>query len=72
MTISRAYSLLEADEVVQRRRGVGMVVIKKAEQPNKLLNPAVRQLVTDAKQLGLEEKELMAMIRNQWKKKKGA
>lgn len=69
MTISRAYSTLEQDSVVERRRGVGMVVIRQAQKPNKLLDPAIHQLVSDARQLGLNEKELMTMIRSQWKKK---
>ena len=69
MTVSRAYSTLEQDKVVERRRGVGMIVIRKPQKPNALLDPTIKQLVSDAKQLGLNEKELMARVRIQWKKK---
>jgi GntR family transcriptional regulator len=69
MTVSKAYSILESDHVVERKRGVGMVVIKKAARPNALLKPTIAQLVADAKQTGVTEAELTRLIRAQWKRK---
>lgn len=69
MTVSRAYSQLEADSVVERKRGIGMIVIRKAIRPSGVLKPAIKQIVSDAKQLGLTEKELARLIREQWKGK---
>ena len=71
MTISRAWSMLESESVVERRRGVGMVVIRKPRKPDTLLAPAIKQLVDDALQLGVTEKELTEMIRIHLKKKGG-
>lgn len=67
MTVSRAYSQLENDEVVERKRGVGMVVVRKPIRPNGVLKPAIKQIVADAKQFGLSEKELTKLVRDQWK-----
>ncbi len=66
MTVSKAYSQLESDGVVERKRGVGMVVIKKAEKPIDYLKPGIRQLVADAKQLGVTNTQLNRMIKNHW------
>ena len=60
--------MLESDGVVERKRGVGMVVIKKAEKPGDYLRPAIEQLIADAKQLGYSSTELTKLIRNSWKK----
>ena len=68
MTISKAYSMLESDSVVERKRGVGMVVIKKAESPSDYLKPAIQQLIADAKQLGISNTQLNKMIKSNWKK----
>lgn len=67
MTVSRAYSQLETDGVVERKRGVGMVVVRKPIKPNGVLKPAIKQIVADAKQLGLSEKELTKLVRDQWR-----
>ena len=68
MTVSKAYSILESESVVERKRGVGMVVIKKAVKPASLLKPVIKQIVADAQHLGLSEKDLSKLIREQWKK----
>ena len=70
MTVSKAYSQLESEKFVERRRGIGMVVIKKAQKPESVLRPAIRQLVDDARQLGLSEKQLTQLIQETWKGKK--
>ena len=67
MTVSKAYSLLESDSVVERKRGVGMVVIKKAEKPSNYLKPTIKQLIADAKQLGISNSQLNKMIKDHWK-----
>jgi len=67
MTISRAYSLLEADGAVERKRGVGMVVVKKAEKPTDYLRPTINQIVEDAKKFGLTQTQLIQLIRKSWK-----
>lgn len=67
MTVSKAWSMLEADGIVERRRGVGMVVIRKAEKPEHSLRPAVKQLIADAKQMGLTSAQLTKLVRHHWK-----
>ena len=66
MTVSKAWSLLEVEGIVERRRGVGMVVIREAEHPEKCLRPAIAELILEAKQLGLTSSQLTKLIRNQW------
>lgn len=68
MTVSKAYSQLETNGVVERRRGVGMVVVRKRKQPKGVLKPSINQIVSDAKQLGLTERELVKLIRERWQK----
>ena len=67
MTISKAYSLLESEGIVERKRGVGMEIIKKAEKPIDYLRPGINQLIVDAKQLGISRTQLDQMIRKLWK-----
>jgi GntR family transcriptional regulator len=58
MTVSKAYSLLEAEGLLERRRGLGMVIAdvrpasRKAERLS-LLEPALRAAAQQARQLGL-------------------
>ena len=70
MTVSRAYSQLEADGVVQRKRGVGMIVIRKASRPADLLLPTVDRLIVDAKETGMTESQLIALVRKNWKSRR--
>ena len=59
MTVSRAYSQLEAEGVLERRRGVGMVVAAArgagltAEARLRLLEPRLRDVIREAGDLGL-------------------
>jgi GntR family transcriptional regulator len=57
MTVSKAYSLLEAEGLLERRRGVGMVVAATARPAGKerlaLLEPALLALARQARQLGI-------------------
>ncbi len=77
MTISKAYSLLEAEGLLQRNRGRPMTVTggRKAQeslaQRTKQLEPLAAQLVSAARQLELTERELIALIRRNWEHEDG-
>lgn len=72
MTVSKAYSLLEAEGLLQRNRGRPMTVSagRKAQaslaQRMKQLEPAARQLVLSARQLELERKGIETVIDRAW------
>lgn len=59
MTVSRAYSQLEAEGVLERRRGVGMAVAEArgvgltADARMRLLEPRLRDVIREASDLGL-------------------
>lgn len=66
MTVSKAYSLLEAQGLLERRRGVGMVVALRAKaaapgvEPVTLLRPALADAAQVARQLGVSNKAALA------------
>ncbi|MEN9418282.1 MAG: hypothetical protein RI988_1902 [Pseudomonadota bacterium] len=67
MTVSKAYSLLEAEGLLERRRGMGMVIA--ARQPaaptrerRALLEPALRAAALQARQLGLSDADALALF----------
>jgi GntR family transcriptional regulator len=69
MTISKAYSLLEAEGLLERQRGKPMTV---AEQPHRReskterlqrLQPVVEQLATAARQLQLSPTDVLGAVR---------
>jgi GntR family transcriptional regulator len=76
MTISKAYSLLEAEGLLARNRGKPMTVVgpargavrgqtplhKRLEQ----IDPLVDQIVLAARQLQLSEAELTKALRRKW------
>lgn len=72
MTVSKAYSLLEAEGLLQRNRGLPMTVasrrrsVETPERRKKQVEPQVQQLVLSARQLELTRKELAAMIDEVW------
>jgi GntR family transcriptional regulator len=72
MTVSKAYSLLEAEGLLERRRGRAMAVAAggKAQaslaQRQKQLAPQVRELVAAARQLDLAQADIVALVRQQW------
>ncbi|MBL8312064.1 MAG: GntR family transcriptional regulator [Burkholderiales bacterium] len=62
MTVSKAYSLLEAQGVVERRRGVGMAVAASATgAPDRfaLLAPALEHAAKVARQLGIDPEDAL-------------
>ncbi len=75
MTVSKAYSLLEAEGLLQRNRGRPMTVTagRKVQaslaQRMKQLEPQAAQLVTAARQLELSGKDLVALIERKWSSK---
>ncbi len=66
MTVSKAYSLLEAEGLLERRRGVGMVVAASAQPAREdqdrlaLLQPALQALARQAHQLGISPEQAAA------------
>lgn len=66
MTVSKAYSLLEAEGLLERRRGMGMVVagpgVRSAVDPERLLAPLLQALVRQAAELGLPPETLHRLI----------
>lgn len=66
MTISKAYSLLEAEGLLTRRRGVGMAVAEgnlAPQSPNDrmaLLLPALEAAALQAQQLGIAAEDALA------------
>jgi GntR family transcriptional regulator len=60
MTISKAYSLAEAAGILERRRGLGMLVAAQHEKPQKLqarielLRPALERAAEQTHQLEIE------------------
>jgi GntR family transcriptional regulator len=72
MTISKAYSLLEAEGVLERNRGKPMTVAAQARAQTPLtkrlqqLDPLIDQMVLAARQLQLSEAELVRAVRRKW------
>jgi GntR family transcriptional regulator len=72
MTISKAYSLLEAEGMLERNRGRPMTVASQARNSSPLtrrlrqIQPLVQQAVLAAKQLELSEAELVKSVRRNW------
>jgi len=72
MTISKAYSFLEAEGLVERKRGIGLFAakVKKGQQAQiktKLLNSIVNKAAVTAIQLGLSEDEAIDSFRKHYK-----
>lgn len=69
MTVSKAYGLLEERGYLTRLRGKGMVVTKREDevlQEEKLtmLNEMIRDLLAQAKHMGISGKEVTEMIKS--------
>lgn len=65
MTVSKAYSLLEATGVLERLRGKGMIVSRNQRSTNSLakklqqIHPSLLESATQAKQLALPKKAVL-------------
>jgi GntR family transcriptional regulator len=72
MTISRAYSILETEGLLERNRGRPMTVASQAKNHTQLpkrlqqIGPLIEQTVVAAKQLQLSETELVKAVRQEW------
>ncbi|MCA9005291.1 MAG: GntR family transcriptional regulator [Planctomycetaceae bacterium] len=67
MTISKAYSKLEGDEVVERVRGKGMMVRKSvpagsSRERMQELKPLMEQAIVHGRQLGLNNEQILAVV----------
>lgn len=69
MTVSKAFSLLEAEGLLERRRGLAMVVAAKHSRARsqvermELLRPALQQAAQAARQLEVEPKEALDLFK---------
>lgn len=73
MTISKAYSLLENEGLLERRRGVGLFVARlRREQTNRekarLLEDTMTKAVTAAIQFGIPKKDAAEMLDKLYRK----
>ena len=66
MTVSKAYSVLERDGIVIRRRGLGMVVVETAITPAESIRPQAIHLVEVARRLRLTRKDVAYAIDLAW------
>jgi GntR family transcriptional regulator len=72
MTISKAYSLLEAEGLLERQRGKPMTIAAqtRAQAPRaqrlQQLDTQVDQIVLAARQLELSQEDLLKAIRKKW------
>ena len=72
MTISKAYSFLEAEGLVERRRGIGLFVakVRKGQREQiraKLMNSIVNKAAITAIQLGVSEDEAIESLKKHYK-----
>ena len=72
MTISRAYSILETEGLLERNRGKPMTVASQGRNHSQLpkrlqqIDPLVAQIVIAAKQLQLSEADVAKALRRKW------
>jgi len=64
MTISKAYSLMESEGLVERRRGVGLFVVKmrqgqKEKSKRRMLEEVLKKAAVTAVQLEVTEEEVL-------------
>ena len=70
MTVSKAYSLLESEGVLQRLRGVGMAVAAQAQRTRPitqrldLLEPALDAIVRQSRELELPSARVLARLKS--------
>jgi GntR family transcriptional regulator len=71
MTISKAYALLEIEELVERRRGVGIFIAKignshKEQARRKILERIVNKAAAKAVQFGVSEEQLHRLLSEEY------
>jgi len=68
MTISKAYSWLESNGLLERRRGMGMVVAENHTKPQNMdkrlekITPILSEAAYQARQLNIPQKELLQKL----------
>jgi len=68
MTVSKAYSMLEAEGLLSRARGIGMLVAaRRSAAPSEaermaLIHPTMERLAAEARQLELDPAIVLAML----------
>lgn len=76
MTVSKVYSLLEMEGLLQRRRGQGMLVAERQKQAQgvdnriDLLRPTLERAAQEARQLELDPEISIALFKKILKEKK--
>ncbi len=71
MTVSKAYSILEMEGVLARRRGMGMIVadaLARADR-SELLRPTLERAALEARQLELDPATVLALFKQILKEK---
>jgi DNA-binding transcriptional regulator YhcF (GntR family) len=74
MTVSKVYSLLESEGVLERNRGKPMTIAKLARAQSPVakrlqqLEPHLEQVVLAARQLEIGEADVAKALRNTWEK----
>ena len=68
MTVSKAYSLLERDGIVTRRRGMGMVVAKCAVDAVDAIRPQADALVEAARRVRLTREGVAEAVDSAWER----
>jgi GntR family transcriptional regulator len=77
MTVSKAYSLLEAQGVLERRRGLGMLVAAQSSATSSqlerldMLRPGLERIAQEAHQLELSPAPVIALLRTLMKESQG-
>jgi len=71
-TVAKAYTELEREGVLERRRGSGTFVAasavrSSADERARLLEPQLDQLVVQARQLGLTTTEITDLVNQRWR-----
>ena len=71
MTVSKAYSILEMEGVLARRRGMGMIVADAPQHPDRsdLLRPTLERAALEARQLELDPATVLALFKQILKEK---
>jgi GntR family transcriptional regulator len=72
LTVTKVYQILEREGFVATKRGIGTYVSHqstglKIDARRSQIGPAVEQLVTEALHLGLDEKEIQALISDKFR-----
>lgn len=69
MTVSKAYSMLETSNILERRRGMGMFVASNSENAKsvkeriELIKPVLEDVAEQAKQLGLPNEKVIELLK---------